>query len=74
MTSRSQRRQDLHLCGIRPKPRALGKGNGPKPINWKAGLQYDGDVARAKEALANLAKYYPEATGYEVTWLLLVAR
>ena len=33
---------------------------------WYAGLQYDGDVARAKQVLAELDKYYPGAKGYEV--------
>jgi hypothetical protein len=29
-------------------------------------MQYDGDVARAKEVLAELDKYYPGAKEYEV--------
>ena len=35
-------------------------------LQWYAGLQYDGDVARAKEVLANIGEYYPGATKYEV--------
>jgi alpha-galactosidase len=37
-----------------------------KPIEWYAGKQYDDDVANAKKALADLGKYYPGATKYEV--------
>jgi len=37
-----------------------------KPIDWYAGKQYDDDTADAKKALGELAKYYPEATKYEV--------
>ena len=48
------------------------KGEVPDPPkhNWHAGLQYDGDVARAKDVLKNLEKYYPNATGYEVAGFL----
>jgi hypothetical protein len=31
----------------------------PPPIAWYAGLQYDGDIARANAALKNLSTYYP---------------
>jgi hypothetical protein len=34
--------------------------------NWYAGLQYDGDIQRAKQVLADLNTYYPGAKGYEV--------
>lgn len=37
-----------------------------KPIDWYAGKQYDDDVAHAKTVLADLAKYHPGATRYEV--------
>ncbi len=33
---------------------------------WYAGLQYDQDVGAAQNALKELAKYYPEATKFEV--------
>ncbi len=33
---------------------------------WYAGCQYDGDTAACKKVLANLGKYYPGATKYEV--------
>lgn len=37
-----------------------------KPIDWYAGKQYDDDVANAKRILADLKKYYPGASQYEV--------
>jgi hypothetical protein len=48
------------------------KGEVPEPPkhNWHAGLQYDGDVARAKAVLKELDKYYPEGKGYEVAGFL----
>jgi hypothetical protein len=53
-------------AGYGQSPSKWEKGTEPKPIGWKAGLQYDGDVARAKEVLANLDTYYPGATKYEI--------
>jgi hypothetical protein len=53
-------------AGYGQSPNSWEKGTEPKPIGWKAGLQYDGDVARAKEVLANLDTYYPGATKYEI--------
>lgn len=39
----------------------------PEPKhNWHAGLQYEGDIARAKRVLSDLNKYYPGAKKYEV--------
>ena len=38
----------------------------PDPIAWYAGLQYDADIANAKSVLAELDKYYPDATSFEV--------
>ncbi len=52
--------------GYKGSPERWEKGTEPKRINWYAGMQYDGDVARAKEVLAELDKYYPGAEGYEV--------
>ena len=48
------------------------KGEVPDPPkhNWHAGLQYLGDVARAKDVLNDLGKYYPDATEYEVAGFL----
>jgi len=52
--------------GYRGSPERWKKGTEPKTINWYAGMQYDGDVARAKQVLAELDQYYPDATEYEV--------
>jgi len=42
------------------------KGNGEKPGVLYAGWEYDIDVENAKKVLADLGKYYPGATKYEV--------
>lgn len=52
--------------GYKGTPERWQKGTEPKKIGWYAGMQYDGDVARAKKVLADLGKYYPGATKYEV--------
>ena len=52
--------------GYKGSPERWEKGTEPKKIGWYAGLQYDGDVARAKAVLADLDKYFPGATKYEV--------
>ncbi|KAA5539503.1 sialate O-acetylesterase [Roseiconus nitratireducens] len=52
--------------GYKGTPERWEKGTEPKKINWYAGMQYDGDIARAKMVLADLDKYYPGATEYEV--------
>jgi len=39
-------------------------------LQWYGGMQYDDDVANAKKVLADLAKYYPGAKGYEVVGFL----
>ena len=48
------------------------KGDVPAPPShtWHAGLQYLGDVARAKKVLSELGKHYPGATKYEVAGFL----
>ncbi len=48
------------------------KGQVPAPPShtWHAGLQYLGDVARAKDVLEDLAQYYPNARDYEVAGFL----
>ena len=53
-------------AGYKESPDAWDKGTEPKPIGWYAGMQYDGDVARAREVLEDLNKYYPGAKRYEV--------
>ena len=52
--------------GYKGTPERWVKGTTPKKINWYAGMQYDGDIARAKKVLADLNKYYPGAKKYEV--------
>jgi len=52
--------------GYKGTPERWEKGSEPKKINWYAGMQYDGDIARAKSVLAELDEYYPAAKGYEV--------
>jgi len=54
------------------------KGEVPDPPkhNWHAGLQFEGDVARAKKVLSELPEYYPGlpvlsgSSGYEVAGFL----
>jgi len=55
-------------AGYKQTPSSWDQGTDPpKPgHNWYAGKQYDGDIARAKQVLENLEKYYPDARGYEV--------
>lgn len=53
-------------AGYGQSPDRWEKGTEPKPIGWQAGLQYDGDVARAKDVLNKLGDFYPGATQYEV--------
>jgi hypothetical protein len=52
--------------GYKGSPERWEKGTEPKKIGWYAGMQYDGDVTRAKNVLSELDKYYPGASGYEV--------
>jgi hypothetical protein len=52
--------------GYKGTPERWVKGTEPKKINWYAGMQYDGDIARAKKVLAQLDKYYPGAKKYEI--------
>lgn len=53
-------------AGYKESPDAWDKGTDPVPIGWYAGMQYDGDVARAKKVLDELGTYYPGAKRYEV--------
>ena len=52
--------------GYKGSPERWEKGTEPKKINWYAGMQYDGDIARAKQVLEELDKYYPDAKSYEI--------
>jgi hypothetical protein len=53
-------------AGYGQSPMKWEKGTEPQPIGWTAGIQYAGDVARAKEVLARIGDYYPGATKHEV--------
>ena len=53
-------------AGYGESPLKWEKGTEPEPIGWKAGVQYDGDIARAKQVLEELDKYYPGAKDYEI--------
>ncbi len=55
-----------HYAGYKETPLRWEKGTEPKKINWYAGMQYDGDIARAKQVLTELDKYYPGANEYEI--------
>jgi len=57
-------------AGYGQTPLSWEKGTEPKPIGWKAGVQYDGDVARAKDVLKKLRDFYPGAPEYEVAGFL----
>ncbi|MFK7739653.1 MAG: sialate O-acetylesterase [Planctomycetota bacterium] len=57
-------------AGYGESPMKWEKGTKPKPIGWTAGVQFAGDVARAKAVLKNLRKHYPGATKYEVAGFL----
>lgn len=52
--------------GYKGTPERWEKGTEPKKIKWYAGMQYDGDIARAKKVLSELDKYYPGAKEYEI--------
>ena len=53
-------------AGYKQSPDRWEKGTEPKKIGWYAGMQYDGDIARAKKVLEELPKYYPDAKDYEI--------
>ena len=51
--------------GVATEPPPWLDKNG-NPVNWYAGKQYDEEVSFVKNALAELDKYYPGATAYEI--------
>lgn len=63
-------KKNFIFAGYGESPDKWEKGTEPQPIGWKAGVQYDGDVARAKAVLQNLPEFYPGATDYEVAGFL----
>ena len=52
--------------GYQGTPERWKKGEEPQKIKWYAGMQYDGDISRAKQVLSELDKYYPGAKEYEI--------
>ena len=56
--------------GYKGTPEKWVKGTEPKKIKWYAGMQYDGDIARAKKVLSELDKYYLGAKKYEIAGFL----
>lgn len=52
--------------GYRGSPEKWQKGTEPKKINWYAGMQYDGDIYRAKQVLNDIDTYYPGQKDYEI--------
>tara|TARA_B100001250_G_scaffold414261_1_gene451583 strand:+ start:1721 stop:2800 length:1080 start_codon:yes stop_codon:yes gene_type:complete len=56
--------------GYKGSPEKWVKGTEPKKIKWYAGMQYDGDIARAKKVLSEIDKYYPGAKKYEIAGFL----
>ncbi|OUT58660.1 MAG: sialate O-acetylesterase [Rhodopirellula sp. TMED11] len=63
-------RKTYVYAGYGQSPDKWEKGTEPKPITWKAGVQYDGDIARAKDVLKELDEFYPGAAGYEIAGFL----
>ena len=59
-----------HNDEIRHSSWTKGEVPAPPKHSWHAGLQYLGDVARAKDALKNLGKYYPGASKFQVAGFL----
>ena len=57
---------DYTYAGYGDSPDRWVTGTTPDPIGWRAGIQYDGDIARAREVLDNIGTYVPGATEYEV--------
>ena len=52
--------------GYGESPERWVKGSEPETISWYAGMQYDGDIARAQQVLAELDRHYPSAEAYEI--------
>ena len=54
------------FAGYKDSPDSWVKGTEPTPVGWYAGKQYDDDTSYAKTVLADLNKFCPGATKYEV--------
>jgi hypothetical protein len=53
-------------AGYKDSPASWPKGTEPKKIGWYAGKQYDDEMPYIKEALADIGKFYPGATKFEI--------
>lgn len=55
-------------AGYKETPDSWEEGKPKKEVPWYAGKQYDDDMTNAKEALKNIAKFYPgyKNQGYEI--------
>lgn len=55
-------------AGYKDTPESWVEGQPKKEVNWYAGKQYDDDMTNAKDALKNIAKWYPgyKNQGYEI--------
>lgn len=69
-TNKQGETKTMVYAGYKQSPAKWEKGTEPEPIGWYAGKQYDDDVGNAKKILAEISKYYPDASGYEVAGFL----
>lgn len=53
-------------AGYGESPDRWKKGDEPKPVDWHAGIQYDGDISRIKQVLDDISTYVPGAKRYEI--------
>jgi hypothetical protein len=66
MDNKTKKETTWVYAGYKQSPNRWEKGTEPVPIGWYAGKQYDDDTANAKKVLAEIGKYYPDATKYEI--------
>lgn len=55
-----------HYAGYKESPNRWEVGTKPEPIEWYAGIQYDGDIDRAKKVLVDWSQNIPSTLAYEV--------
>lgn len=58
---------DYVYAGYGESPRRWEIGTEPAAISWYAGREYDSEVSNARKVLADIGKYYPGASSYEVS-------
>jgi alpha-galactosidase len=66
--SKSYTYEGKTYAGYKETPDWWIEGQPKREVNWYAGKQYDDDMTNAKEALKNIAKWYPDYKdqGYEI--------